>query len=213
MEPITLAIGNKNYSSWSLRAWLTLRQAGVPFQEVLIPLSQPGWTEAVSRWSPSERVPALRHGAVVVWESLAICEYLAETFPEKRLWPEDRAARAYARAACSEMHAGFTALRQAMPMDLRATDRHGQGLTPEVAEEIARITAIWRECRTRWGRGGDLLFGRFTVADAFFAPVAARFRTYSPPIDEVAQAYLKAVFALPAMQEWLAAAQQEPWTM
>ncbi len=213
MEPITIVIGNKNYSSWSLRAWLALKQTGAPFEEVVIPLREANAREAIARSSPGGRVPALRQGDVVVWESLAICEYLAETFPAARLWPEDRVARAYARAACSEMHAGFVALREHMPMDLRNPDKRGTGMTPEVERDIARITALWRECRARWGEGGPFLFGRLTVADAFFAPVAGRLRTYAPPIDDGARAYVEAIFALPAMQEWVAAAEKEPWTL
>lgn len=213
MEQVQIVLGNKNYSSWSLRAWLALKHTGAPFTETVLPLRQPGWTEAIAQWSPGGRVPAIRHGEVVVWESLAICEYLAEAFPQARLWPEERVARAHARAVCSEMHAGFTALRENMPFDLRSATKRGTGLTPAVEQDIARICAIWRECRARWGREGDFLYGRFTAADAFFAPVAGRFRTYAPPLDEVAQAYVKAIFALPAMQEWLAAAEKEPWSL
>jgi glutathione S-transferase len=212
MEPIQLVVGNKNYSSWSLRAWLALKLTGAPFTETVLPLRQPGWSEAIARWSPGGKVPALRHGEVIVWESLAICEYLAETFPGARLWPEDPAARAHARAICSEMHAGFTALRENMPYDLRSTTKRGAGLTPAVEKDIARICAIWSECRARWGGGGDFLFGRFTLADAFYAPVAGRFRTYAPPLDAAARAYVEAIFAFPAMREWQAAAERETFT-
>ena len=213
MEPFRIVIGNKNHSSWSLRAWLALKQTGAPFTEILVPLRQPGWREEIARWSPGGRVPALHHGGLVVWESLAICEYLAEIFPEARLWPEDRAARAHARAMCSEMHAGFMALRENMPFDLRNPDKRGQGMTPGVEKDIARITGMWSECRARWGSGGDFLFGHFTVADAFYAPIAGRFHTYAPPLDDVARAYVATIFALPAMQEWLAAAEKEPWRL
>jgi glutathione S-transferase len=206
-------IGNKNYSSWSLRAWLALERTGAPFTEVLVPLRQPGSREEIARWSPGGRVPALHHGDLVVWESLAICEYLAELFPQAKLWPEDRAARAHARAMCSEMHAGFMALRENMPFDLCNRDKRGQGMTPDVEKDIARISGMWRECRARWGGGGNLLFGHFTVADAFYAPIAGRFRTYAPPLDDVAHAYVEAIFAMPAMQAWLAAAEKEPWRL
>ncbi len=208
MTPLTLVIGNYNYSSWSLRAWIALRQAGAAFDVVRIPLDLPETKAAIAEWSPSGRVPLLRDGDLAIWESLAICEHAAECFPAARLWPEDRAARAIARAASAEMHAGFAALRRHMPMDCRAR-RPGAGRAPGVAEDIARIVALWTDLRTRFGAGGDMLFGRFTVADAMFAPVVSRFKTYGVALDGAARDYAEAVLALPAMREWYAAAEAE----
>lgn len=210
MADLTLYLGNKNYSSWSLRPWLAARQAGIAFDEVVIPLYQPATRETVLKYSPSGRVPALRHGEVTVWESLAICEYLAETFPGAGLWPNEPVARALARAVSNEMHAGFAALRQHLPMNTRSSfpDR---GVTPEVQAEINRVMAIWRDCRTRFGDGkGAFLFGEFTIADAMYAPVVSRFRTYRIDLERDAEAYCDAITNLPAMQEWLAAARNEP---
>jgi glutathione S-transferase len=207
MSQLTLVIGNKNYSSWSLRPWLAMKQAGLDFAEVRIPLDTPTTDQEIRRYSPSGRVPVLRQGNLTVWESLAICEYIAECFAPK-LWPEDTVARALARSVSAEMHAGFVNLRETMPMDCRA--RHpGFEANPRVQADIARITAIWHECRHNFGSGGDLLFGHFTIADAMFAPVVSRFVTYDVKLDSVAQAYAEAVWALPAMQEWLAAAGSE----
>jgi glutathione S-transferase len=209
MADVTIYLGNKNYSSWSLRPWLALKQIGIPFDEVVIPLYQPTSREMVLRHSPSGKVPALRHGQVTVWESLAICEYLAESFPAFPLWPSEREARAVARAVSAEMHAGFAALRAHLPMNVRSSFP-SRGVTPAVQADINRIAALWRDCRKRFGDGGDFLFGRFTIADAMFAPVATRFRTYRTPLDRDAQAYCDVLMALPAMQEWLAAARNEP---
>ena len=203
MTPLTLIIGNKNYSSWSLRPWLLLRQAGIPFEEVRIPLYAPGSTEALAAWSPSGKVPALHDGDLRVWDSLAICEYLAERFPEKQLWPADAAARAVARSVSAEMHAGFAALRQHMSMNIRAR-RPGQGRTPECLADVERILAIWTDCRARFGSGGDFLFGRFSIADAMYAPVALRFQTYGVALTGAAKDYADAVLALPAVREWVA---------
>ncbi|ODU25685.1 MAG: glutathione S-transferase [Thiobacillus sp. SCN 62-729] len=203
MPSLTLVIGNKNYSSWSLRPWLLLRQAGIPFEAVRIPLYRPGATEELAKWSPSGKVPALHDGDLRVWDSLAICEYLNERFPDKQLWPADAAARAVARAVSAEMHAGFPALREHMSMNIRA-QRPGQGRTPECLADVARILAIWTECRARFGNGGDFLFGRFGIADAMYAPVVLRFQTYGVALDGAARDYAEAVRALPALQEWVA---------
>ena len=210
MADLTLYIGNKNYSSWSLRAWLALKATNVAFDEVVIPLYQPGSRETILKYSPSGRVPALRHGAVTVWESLAICEYLAEAFPTFDLWPKDPRARAVARAVSAEMHSGFRAMREQLPMNIRSSFP-GRTLTAEAQSDINRIMAIWRDCRTRFGEGhGDFLFGQFTIADAMYAPVVTRFRTYKIELEEVAQAYCDTIMALPALQEWIAAARNEP---
>jgi glutathione S-transferase len=206
----TIYIGNKNYSSWSLRPWLALKRTGLAFEEVVIPLHEATTRNTILRHSPSGRVPALKHGELVVWDSLAICEYLAETFPEAKLWPEGKEARAVARAASAEMHSGFAALRNHLPMNMRSVFP-GRGVTPEVQAEVNRITALWRDCRKRFaGEAGPFLFGHFTNADAMYAPVVSRFRTYKIELDEVAQAYSDAVWALPELQEWLAAAKNEP---
>lgn len=206
----TLVIANKNYSSWSLRAWLALKQTGVPFEEIVVPLRTPETRAAIMRYSPSGKAPCLVHGEITVWESLAIGEYLAELFPQAGLWPSEPPARALARAISSEMHGGFLALRRGMPMNIRAS-LPGYGLSDAVRDDINRIEAIWRDTRSRFGADGEMLFGRFTLADAMFAPVASRFRTYGVALGETAAAYAEAVLSLPAMKEWSAAAEAESW--
>ena len=212
MSELTLVIANKTYSSWSLRPWLALKHVGTAFDEAIIPLRQPETAPKIAQWSPAGKVPVLRHGDVTIWESIAILEYLAELFPDANLWPADPAARAHARAISAEMHAGFTALRSNMPMNLR---RHlpGRGRTPEVEKDIARITAMWRDCRERFGSGGPFLFGAFSNADAMYAPVVTRFETYEVTLDAVCRAYADALLALPAMRSWSAEAAAEPWTI
>jgi glutathione S-transferase len=205
MSTFTLIIGNKNYSSWSLRPWLALKQAGVEFAEIRIPLDMPETRNQILRYSPTGRVPALRHGTLTIWDSLAICEYVAEQFPEALLLPEDTAMRAIARSVCAEMHSGFQALRQQLSMDCRARYPY-QGFGSDVQQDIDRITTLWQTCRQQYGGGDSFLFGQFTLADAMFAPVTSRFVTYNVPLDTVSQAYVSAVGAMPAMQEWLAAA-------
>jgi glutathione S-transferase len=205
---LTLVIGNKNYSSWSMRPWLVLRQAGIPFEEVRIPLYGPESAALLTAWSPSGKVPALHDGDIRVWDSLAICEYLNERFPDKHLWPLDAAARAVARSVSAEMHAGFDALRQNMVMNIRGR-YPGQGRTPECLADVERILAIWTECRARFGGGGDFLFGRFCIADAMYAPVVLRFQTYGVALEGAARDYAEAVLALPALQEWVADAEAE----
>jgi glutathione S-transferase len=209
MSEFTLVVASKNYSSWSLRAYLALAHTGKPFREVVVGLDEPDTAEKVARHSPSGRLPVLYHGALLVWDSLAICEYLAEAFPEARLWPESREVRAVARSAVAEMHAGFAALRQNLPMDIRSR-KPGLGRAPGVAEDISRIQALWSDCRARFGQGGPFLFGHFTVADAFYAPVVTRFVTYGVELDAVSQAYRDAVLALPALKTWTEGARNEP---
>ncbi len=204
---LTLVIGNKNYSSWSLRPWLALKQAGIPFEEAMVDLYAPDAKAQLARHSPSSRVPALIDGALTVWDSIAICEYAAEIEPA--LWPQDRAARATARAVSAEMHSGFAALRSNMPMDCQAR-LPGAGRTPESEKDIARIAALWEECRGRHGAGGPFLFGRFSIADAMYAPVVWRFRSYGVELPAIARDYADTMEALPAMQHWLAAALAEP---
>jgi glutathione S-transferase len=208
MNGITLVIGNKNYSSWSLRPWLVLKHCDIPFEEIRIPIYAPGSAEAIRRHSPAGRVPVLHDGDVTVWESLAICEYLAERFPGKQLWPADRAARALARSIANEMHAGFADLRKAMTMNCRK-HHPGKGRTPEAMQDVARITALWSDCRERYGRGGDFLFGHFTIADAMYAPVVLRFGTYGVELGAVPDAYARTMAALPAMRQWVAEARAE----
>ncbi|WP_341646234.1 glutathione S-transferase family protein [Thauera sp. SDU_THAU2] len=201
-----LIIGNKNYSSWSLRAWLAAREGGFSFGEIDIPLFIPGSRERILAHSPSGKVPCLNDNGVLVWDSLAIGEYLAEKQPA--LLPTDAAARATARAVTAEMHSGFQALRSKMPMNIRK-DYRGFGHTPEVDADIARITAIWNDCRARFGQGGPYLFGRFSLADAAFAPVCFRFQTYGVQPDGAAGEYLATMLANPHMQDWAAAARAE----
>jgi glutathione S-transferase len=208
----TLVIGNKNYSSWSLRPWLAMRHARIAFDEVVIPLYRGESKAALLRHSPAGKVPVLEHGGRTVWDSLAIMEYLAETFPAANLWPQDAAARAQARSISAEMHTGFAALRQGMPMNLRER-LPSPGRSDTVAADIQRVTAIWRDCRTRFGGTGRFLFGTFSIADAMYAPVATRFRTYAVELDPICHAYADAVLTLPAFQEWQTAAQQEPWVI
>lgn len=204
---LILIIGNKNYSSWSLRSWLTLKQSGLTFEEVRIPLDLPDTHTRILEYSPSGRVPALRQDNLTIWESLAICEYIAELVPDRHLWPTDPAARAVARAVSAEMHAGFSNLRAEMPMDCRA--RRSQAPTSAVQQDIDRIFVLWQACRQQFGQGGEFLFGEFSIADAMFAPVTSRFVTYDVALTPTAQAYINAVWGLPAMQEWLSAAEAE----
>ncbi len=212
MPDLKLIIGNRNYSSWSLRPWLALRRTGAAFEETLIALDQPDSKASILAHSAAGQVPILFHGGLRVWESLAICEYLAEAFPEAKLWPDDLEARSAARSVSCEMHAGFTALRSHMPMDLR--NRYpGQGQGPGVEADIARIVEIWSECRATYGDSGEFLFGDFTIADAMFAPVVGRFHTYAVDLPPVAAAYRDAVWNCPEMRDWVSAGEQEPWVI
>jgi glutathione S-transferase len=207
----TIVLGNKNYSSWSMRAWLALELTGAPYEEVVIPLEQPETAEQIRRHSPSGRVPVLLDEGVTIWDSLAICEHLAERHPSAGLWPRDPAARAIARAASAEMHSSFQALRAVMPMNIRL-HRPKPAIPADVAADVARIRALWRECRARAG-GGEFLFGPFTIADAMFAPVVARFRTYGVALEGREAAYADAVWSHAAVQRWVAAARAEPFVV
>jgi glutathione S-transferase len=204
----TLIIGNKNYSSWSLRPWLLMKQAGIPFREQYIPIRSAAWQTQIHDLSPSGKVPALIHGDVRVWDSLAICEYLAERFPDKHLWPAAVAARAEARSVSAEMHSGFQALRLNMFMNIRRR-MPTRGRTPEALADIERIVAIWNGCRARYASGGPFLFGAFSIADAMYAPIALRFDTYAVQTEGAARDYARTLLALPALQEWVAAAHAE----
>ncbi len=201
-----LVIGDRNYSSWSLRPWLVLKQCGLPFEETTIRLREPGTKAEILKHSPSGKVPCLIDGDVVIWDSLAICEYLAEKFPT--LWPASSKVRAEARSVCAEMHSGFSALRHSMPMEIHAS-KPFDGRSAEVAADIARIVGIWENCRKRFAQNGPFLFGHFTNADAMFAPVVWRFLTYAVELPPASRAWVEAMCALPAMQEWRAAAVAE----
>ncbi len=204
---LKLVIGNRNYSSWSLRPWLALKQAGLPFEEIAIRLEESGAKAQIFKYSPSGKVPCLIDDETRVWDSLAICEYLAEKVPS--LWPADSATRAEARSISAEMHAGFGALRRSLPMEIHASKPHVVR-SAEVLAEIARVVAIWEVCRARFAAQGPFLFGQFTIADAMFAPVAWRFKTYAVDVPPASQAWIEAVIALPAMQDWRAGALAEP---
>ena len=203
---LKLVIGDRNYSSWSLRPWLALKQAKLPFEEIFIRLRETGTKAAIYKYSPSGKVPCLIDGETVVWESLAICEYIAESVP--LLWPADRRARAEARAVCAEMHSGFGALRQNLPMQIDASKPYEER-SAEAKADIARIVTIWESCRARFAAGGPFLFGQFTIADAMFAPVVWRFVTYAVDVPSASRAWLDTMLALPAMQEWRAGALAE----
>ncbi|QCX50281.1 glutathione S-transferase family protein [Ralstonia pseudosolanacearum] len=203
-----LVIGNKNYSSWSLRPWLLARQAGIPFEEVRLRLGSESFAAEVRRYSPAGRVPVLADGDLTVWDSLAICETLAERFPRARLWPEDPKARAHARSICAEMHTGFTALRGQMPMNVTAV-LPGMGWNVAVQRDVDRIAQIWTELRQKYAAEGPFLFGHFTVADAFYAPVVSRFATYGVRLPELAKTYADHILNLNAMQEWIESARGE----
>jgi glutathione S-transferase len=205
MSTPILVIGNKNYSSWSLRPWLAMKVLGIPFQELRIPLYGPAASEEILRYSPAGKVPCLVDGATRVWDSLAILEYLAEAHP---LWPQAVAARARARSISAEMHSGFFDLRQHMSMNIRRR-YPDKGRTPGALADIERIVAIWSECRAEFGSGDEFLFGRFGAADAMFAPVVLRFRTYEVDLPAVCRRYADAILALAPMREWIAAAERE----
>ncbi len=202
----TLVIGNKNYSSWSLRPWLLLREAGIEFAERRIALDEPGTRAAIADISPAGRVPVLLTGDETIWDSLAIAETIAERHPDKRLWPADPAMRAHARSISAEMHAGFPVLRQQMPMNCRATGRRVP-LTDALQDDIDRVFAIWADCRARYG--GGWLFGSFSIADVMYAPVVLRFRTYDVKVPQAACAYPEQLLRSAALKEWLAAAEVE----
>lgn len=198
---LTLVIGNKNYSSWSMRPWVAMVAFNIPFQEERVLFERPDTASRIAQYSASGRVPVLLAGEITVWDSLAICEYLAEQFPEKNMWPRDVAARALARSVCAEMHSGFQALRSSMPMNLRAS-HPGKGRNPGAQADIGRIGEIWEDCLTRFGHQ-QFLFGDFSIADAFFAPVVMRFRTYCVALPPLLQAYCDRVTAHPAVARWL----------
>ncbi len=209
-----LFIGNKVYSSWSLRPWIVIKAMGVSFQETLVQLRADDTPERIGKVSPSGKVPCLVDGDVTVWESLAIMEYLAEKFPDQGVWPRDAHARAHARSISSEMHAGFQALRNHCPMTI--TQRFKAKLLPaDVQVNVSRIAAIWNEARATFGAStsGPFLYGAFSAADGMYAPVVSRFHTYSIAVDPISQAYMDAVRAHPAYQAWVNEAAAEPWVL
>lgn len=193
-----------------MRAWLLMRQHGIEFEEIQIPLRQPGALERKLSYSPAGKVPILVDGDLCIWDSLAIVEYLAEKFPDKAIWPTGSEARAVARSVSAEMHSGFVSLRSRMPLNCRAS-RPDAGRGPGVQEDIDRIREVWCECRARYGSAGEFLFGDFTAADAMFAPVASRFQTYGVALDGDAGEYSETILALPPVSEWVEAARAEPW--
>ncbi len=207
---LRLIIGNKNYSSWSLRPWIAMKVAGIPFDETVIPLYVEGSAEKILAHSPGGKVPILHDGDILVWESLAIIEYLAEKFPNAGLWPADAAARAHARTISSEMHAGFGALRAECGMNMWRPPAK-KALSADALAQAARVQEIWAGARDRFGAGGPFLFGKFSAADAMYAPVVSRFETYAIDVTPATKAYMAAMTALPAWKEWRASAMTETW--
>ncbi|KAF1045864.1 MAG: Stringent starvation protein A [Herbaspirillum frisingense] len=203
----TLVIGNKNYSSWSMRPWVVMTAFDIPFKEVRVLLDQPDTAAEIARYTGSGRIPVLLDGDIAIWDSLAICEYLAEQFPDRGLWPARTDARAIARSICAEMHSGFSGLRSAMSMDIRGR-YPGQGRTPDAQADIARVCEIWEECLAQFGHH-DFLFSDFSIADAFYAPVVMRFASYQVPLAPALQAYADRVKAHPAVARWITEALAE----
>lgn len=206
---LTLIIGNKNYSSWSLRAALAMELAQAPYDEVLIQLGQPDSRAQILAYSPTGKVPLLNTEEGPLWDSLAIAEYLAECFPEAHLWPRGQYARGLARSVCAEMHSGFIGLRTHLPMDL-ARDQPLATIPVDALADIQRVVELWSDCRARFGADGDFLFGHASIADAFFAPVAARLHSYQVALPAVAAAYISTIYQWPAFQRWYQAALKEP---
>ncbi len=207
-----LVIGNKNYSSWSLRPWIAMKHMGVPFEETVIPMALPGTKAAMLAHAPHGLVPVLKDGDLVIQETIAILEYLNDRFPDRGLWPADLAVRAKARAISAEMHSGFAALRRDCPMNMRRPVRKHIP-SPQAQEQAARIDAIWTESRNTYGAAGPFLFGQFTAADAMFAPVVNRFHVYDIPRSAVSDAYMATMMAMPAWREWDAASRAETWVI
>ena len=201
-----LVLGDKNYSSWSLRPWLLMRMFDIPFEEINVDIYNPGARKRVLEHSPSGKVPALKVGDLTIWDTLAMIEYLAEMHPDLAIWPKDREARAIARAVAAEMHSGFENLRGEMPMDILSS-KPVEEVSVGVGRDTTRIVDVWRMCRTTYGSDGPFLFGAFCAADAMYAPVASRFRTYGVSLadfgdDRTAVAYCEAIFALGPFKEW-----------
>jgi glutathione S-transferase len=208
MAGLTLVIGNKNYSSWSMRPWVLMKQLGIPFDEVKLRFNSQEWDAQIERWSPSRLVPVLWRGDHSVWDSLAIMETLNEWYSDKAVWPRDDKARALARSAAAEMHSGFRDLRSSMPMNIRGS-HPGKGMSPEVQANIDRIEHLWTEARGRFGAGGPFLFGAFSAADAMYAPVVMRFKTYAPKLSPECARYCEAMLAAPGVRAWIDEALKE----
>ena len=198
----TLVIGNKNYSSWSLRGWLLLKQFNISFKEVRLPLYSETFSEKIKEYSPSGLVPILVTGDQSIWDSLAICEYIAEQHPELNCWPKDVRTRAIARSASNEMHSGFFQVRNNLPMNCRRS-RAIDTLTPELDKEITRVSEIWRSCREAYADAGDFLFGKFSIADVMYAPVVLRFRSYLIEVGSIETEYMQSMLSLASLQEWI----------
>lgn len=205
-----LLIGNRNYSTWSLRPWLVLKHFEIPFEDEVLQLSGPRWRETLTERSPTGKVPVLIDGNLVIPETIAIIEYLADSFPDRIIWPEDRKDRALARAAAAEMHGGFSVLRSNAPMNLRSS-HPGKVDLDAVRADLHRVETLWGGLLAK--SGGPYLFGAFSAADAMFAPLATRLRTYDLPVSDLAGRYVEAIYALPAFQAWLSMALQEPWVV
>jgi glutathione S-transferase len=208
---LALVIGNKNYSSWSMRPWVLMREAKIPFEEVPLKFDESGGglrVAGIERYSAAGKVPVLLIDGEPVWDTLAICETVADLYPAKQLWPQDERARRVARSVCAEMHSGFQALRGAMPMNIRGR-YPGKGLNEKSGKDVQRVVAIWSDCRVRFGKGGPFLFGAFGIPDAFYAPVVMRFQTYAVEMPPAVRAYCEAVQSLAAVREWCDAARRE----
>lgn len=215
MTETTLVIGNTNYSSWSMRGWLAMKRTGIDFSLLRLPMDTPEFEKQIGQYSPSRRVPVLLHEDLVIWDTLAIVEYLAERFPAAALWPDSQRLRTLARSVCAEMHSGFAALRSALPLNVRARGRHVE-LNPATIADIQRISAIWQDCREAAGaqtRHGPWLFGEFSAADCFYIPVALRFVTYAIGLVGYASEYVSTVAADPLVLEWCAMGAAEPETI
>lgn len=212
MSVYKLIVGNKGFSSWSLRPWILLGTFKIPFEDIVIPLRQPDSRANILKYSPTGKVPCLIDGKTTVWDTLAIAEYIAESHPEKAIWPKAKAARAHARAISAEMHSGFQNLRNHCPTNFKRAVKK-LDLTPEVETDIARIEAIWAEARAKFGKTGPFLYGKFSAADAMYAPVVNRFHVYDVPVSPNSRAYMDAVMALPAWQAWIADAAEETWVI
>jgi glutathione S-transferase len=207
-DKLTLVIGNKNYSSWSMRPWVLLKQLGIAFEERKLRFHTEEWDAEIERWSPSRLVPLLWHGDQAVWDTLAIMEAVNEWYPDRGVWPRDARARAFARSAAAEMHSGFRDLRSHMPMNIRAS-HPGKGMSAQVQANIDRVEALWREARKRFGAGGPFLFGEFSAADAMYAPVVMRFRTYAVKVSPETSRYCEAMLAAPGVRAWIEEALKE----
>jgi glutathione S-transferase len=212
MTKPTLIIGNKNYSSWSLRPYMALSMAGIPFDEKMIRFGEPRFTREVRKISKAGQVPILLHNGIMINDSLAIIEYAHETWPAKSIWPKNKAARAKARSVAAEMHAGFRSIRSACPMNLRREKKLPPGgISEAVAKDVARLEELWAECRKAYGKGGPFLFGKFSAADAMFTPVVSRLETFAIPVSKTTQAYMNAILQTPAFVKWKAESTSENW--